>query len=223
MTEILETLCFIILPVVGLHDLYRLCLSENTNVVKYKLVLPCISCVAGIIRTQWVLWSSKPCTSRFDFAIVVAIFMVNSCALYDLLANFPYAWVSLTISVYFNFVMCTNIIKRCYRVQCLEEILMDFLTRRNQPVNHAMVLGTWVVPHRAHPKVNDDCLICLEPLSSSEYVHVCLQTIDDTVNVMLHVTDTLMQCETCKCTLHLQCQMSCKSRCPICSISRHSS
>lgn len=79
----------------------------------------------------------------------------------------------------------------------------------------------WYVPHTKDTKIRDTCLICLESLCDSEYVYLCLYPLQDNesknvISVELHVNNTLLQCKTCRCTLHLKCHTLCHGICPIC-------
>lgn len=221
-----QCLTFIVLPFVGLYDILRmwpLLRANNEHVQKiHNLIIPCITCFFAISRVQFLIWYDRlRITTTRDIMMNVFMIMMNSVSIYNLVSLLPYSVCSLMISLYFQYGMCTAIVKfiqiSTHVMYNLMSNIIPLSTNSSDMDDHVKRPG-WIIPHAADRKLADDCLICLESLKDTEYVHVCMHVSEheSRVLVMLHTTNTILQCVACKCTLHLNCQMLCHGLCPIC-------
>ena len=210
MLQDIEESCTILLPIVGLLEMAKTLFIHN--ILWQTLLIPCTTCALAIARVMYLLYVRRYEINPNDMLITVGFFAMNSISIYNLLRVAPYCTYSLLISVYFQYMM----IRLLQKMFC--NCMAPQITWTVSPVTHAIKKSTWVIPSTHHRKCKDTCLLCLDPLQAIEYVFVSLYCSDSHVHVDMQVTNLLLQCNTCSCTLHLQCYLQCQAQCPICSM-----
>lgn len=209
----LEWAAAFILPVYGAYEIVWL--YNTKSYLSHNLVLPFLVCLVGIAKIQYNWWFRRiGLVTINDTKLIMYLSMLNSVAIINLVTLLPYTIISLCISCYFQYIMIRviNIVLRhCF-------IALANNNRRSSDSSISSdAMSSWRVTHDMDTKRKDTCLVCLEQLNETEYVHVCLHVVNDHVDVQFHISRLVLQCTTCGCTLHVNCQLMCRGKCPICA------
>ena len=211
-------------------------LFKNYAIVdKTILYTPLFTCIIAVIRIISVLYrnllygyNNSEIVNGYDILYMLSLLIFNTLSISITNKLYPYAFVSFCSSLFFECYMILSL------VELYESIFKEYTMISNNYTNVLVFLQRrfnvenescdnfdkplWIIPHMKNKKVQDSCLICLELLHDVEYVHVCFSISDngDYIDVQFIVSNILMQCEKCHCTLHLHCQIACHAKCPIC-------
>jgi hypothetical protein len=186
--------------------------AATTRITYQHLIIPFLTCVGASVPILFASLFQNTYVNSSDILLLAYLLTSNSISIYILAFTAPY---SLVISVYFQYILMRIVYDKFMKQHKIMQGLVQRIIALDS-FSPSKTTSKWHIPHPDHRKCNDDCLICLEPLTDSQYVHVLMHVVDDIVSVKLSISNTLLQCSECSSVLHMQCTLQCNSKCPVC-------